>query len=65
MTDNSVKLNKIITLETYNENPDAYNHLFEVQLPPENINLFKVRYHFEMGTPLVGDLVLDLESEKM
>ena len=30
MTDNSVKLKKIITLETYNENPDAYQHLFEV-----------------------------------
>ena len=25
MTDNSIKLNKIITLETFNENPDAIN----------------------------------------
>lgn len=65
MTDNLVKVKKIITLEAYNENPNAYQHLFEVQLPPENINLFKVRHHFEMGTPVVGDLVLDLESEKM
>ena len=65
MTDNLVKLKKIITLQAYNENPDAYQHLFEVQLPPENINLFKVRHNFEMGTPMVGDLVLDLESEKM
>ncbi len=65
MTDNLVKLKKIITLEAYNENPDTYQHLFEIQLPPKNINLFKVRHHFEMGTPMVGDLVLDLESEKM
>ncbi|MFX1445622.1 MAG: hypothetical protein ACFFHV_19575 [Promethearchaeota archaeon] len=65
MTDNLVKLKNIITLETYNKNPVAYQHLFEVQLPPDNINLFKVRSHFEMGTPLVGDLVLDLENEKM
>ena len=65
MTDNLVKLKKIITLEAYNENPSTYQHLFEVQLPPEKINLFKVRHNFEMGTPMVGDLVLDLESEKM
>jgi len=65
MSDNSIRLKNIVTLETYNENPDKFQHLFEVQNPPENINLFKVRYSFEMGTPLVGDLVLDLESERL
>ncbi len=65
MTKDSIKVKNIITLETYLKNKDSYQHLFEVQLPPESINLFKVRYNFEMGTPLVGDLLLDLESERM
>ncbi len=57
------KIEKIINFEIYIENQELYKHLFEVQLPPEDTNLWKIRFHYDMGTPLVGDLILDLENE--
>ena len=60
-----LKIKNIITLGAYMKKKNSYEHLFEVQLPPEGATLFKVRYNFDMGTPLVGDLILDLETERM
>ena len=53
----------IIDFEDYMGAKDQYQHLFEVQVPPEDLHSFKPRMGFELGTPLVGDLVLDLEEE--
>jgi len=64
MTETLVQIKNIINFDDYIKNPQEYNHLFEVQIPPDDINLWKIRYNFDMGTPLVGDLLLDLESEK-
>jgi hypothetical protein len=58
---------RIINIVTYNDyikEENLYENLFEVQLPPEDINLWKIRYNFNMGTPLLGDLLLDLEQEE-
>ncbi|TFG30285.1 MAG: hypothetical protein EU532_01480 [Promethearchaeota archaeon] len=65
MPSDLLKIENIITFAAFFENIDLYGHLFEVQTPPEGVNLFKVRYNFDMGTPLVGDLILDLENERM
>ena len=63
MTEKSLKVLNIINIEDYLKNSREYHHLFEVQLPPDEINLWKVRDHFDMGTLMVGDLLLDLEQE--
>lgn len=63
MSDKILKIKNILNFNTYYKNETLYNHLFEVQQPPENINLWKIRFNFGLGTPLVGDLVLDLEKE--
>ncbi|MHA1489269.1 MAG: hypothetical protein ACTSRI_06405 [Promethearchaeota archaeon] len=65
MTNNLKKIKNIITLEEYINNKEKYIHLFEVQLPPDDLKLFKPRLNFEMGNPLIGDLRLDLEKENM
>ncbi|MGV9172026.1 MAG: hypothetical protein ACOC44_16600 [Promethearchaeia archaeon] len=59
------KITKIFQVEDYTKDPKKFSHLFEVQFPPEDINLFKPRTNFTMGTPLVGDLYLDLEQEDL
>lgn len=59
------KLTNIITLEDYISKENDYNHLIEVQFPPADVNIFKVRMNFDMGTPLIGDLVLDVEAENL
>ena len=64
MSESSIKIEKILKFDEIVTEPNEYIHLFEVQLPPKDINLWKIRYNFDMGTPLVGDLLLDLESEK-
>jgi len=64
MPENIFKVKHFISFNTYYDNKELYNHLFEVQLPPDEINLFKIRSNFTMGTPLVGDLLLDLEKER-
>ena len=63
MTEQPLKIKNIINLEDYIKNEEEYKHLFEVQLPPEGLRLFRIRENINMGTPLVGDLVLDLEAE--
>ncbi|MFO8017680.1 MAG: hypothetical protein R6U96_03535 [Promethearchaeia archaeon] len=65
MTIEKQKIAKIIHIEEYIDEPTKFSHLFEVQLPPEKINLWKPRRNFNMGTPLIGDLYLDLEEEDM
>jgi hypothetical protein len=65
MTEKIIKIKKILTLESYVKNLELYSHLFEVQLPPKNINLWKIRLNFGMGTPLIGDLLLNLEQERI
>lgn len=60
-----VQIRKIVNLNDYVANKKEFEHLFEVQLPPEGIKLWKPRFNFELGTPLIGDLYLDLEQEKM
>jgi hypothetical protein len=65
MKESPFKMKKILTFESYLKSKDLYEHLFEVQVPPENIKLWKVRYNFDMGTPMIGDLLLDLEQERM
>jgi len=63
---NKIKnINKIISMEIYIKNKEFYDHLFEVQLPSEDLKLWKPRFNFEMGTPLIADLLLDIEEEKM
>jgi len=61
----SLKINHIVNLERYLEDSNAYSHLFEVQLPPDDIKQWKIRYNYDMGTPLIGDLLLDIEEENM
>ena len=63
MTDTLLRIQNILNLDKFIQKSSEYNHLFEVQIPPNDINLWKVRFHFEMGTPMVGDLLLDLEQE--
>jgi hypothetical protein len=53
----------IINLNNYLDNQDNFNHLFKVQLPHENLKLWKVRYKIDLGTFIVGDLLLNLEEE--
>ncbi len=65
MPNNQINIQNIVKMDDYVRNEEKYEHIFEVQLPPKNINLFKPRFNFEMGTPLVGDLLLDLEQENM
>jgi hypothetical protein len=65
MKETSIKIKKILTFESYLKNKELYKYLFEIQMPPENIKLWKVRYNFDLGTILVGDLLLDLEQERM
>ncbi len=65
MKSNLKRIENIITLEEYINNKEKYIHLFEVQLPPADLKLFKPRLNFEMGNPLIGDLRLDLEKENM
>ena len=64
MEKDAKKVKTIITFNDYATHVNIYNHLFEVQLPTEDLKLWKTRYRFELGTPLVGDLLLDLEQEK-
>jgi len=59
------KIRNIITLEEYRRNEKDYEYLFEIQLPPNDLKMFKVRFNFDLGNPLIGDLILDLEQEKM
>ncbi len=47
------------------EKKEIYEHLFEIQTPPSDIKLWKIRFNFDLGTLLLGDLLLDLEQEKM
>lgn len=65
MTEKIEKLTNIITLEDYISKENDYNHLIEVQFPPADVNMFKVRFNFDMGTPLIGDLILDVETESL
>ena len=65
MTDKLIKIQKIITIKDFQNNRENFIYLFEVQFPPKEIKLFKERYNFELGTLLVGDLLLDLEKERM
>lgn len=65
MEKNTLKIKNIINLEEFYDNSIEFSHLFEVQTPPKEIRLFKERFNFEIGNLLVGDLVLDLESERM
>ncbi len=64
MAQTPLRVKNIVNFERYLENPSNYSHLFKVQLPPEDINLWKIRYNVEIGTPLIGDLFLSLEEEK-
>lgn len=64
MESNVKKIKTIITLNDYAKGTNIYKHLFEVQLPTEDLKLWKPRYNFELGTLLVGDLLLDLEQER-
>ncbi|MHA1150348.1 MAG: hypothetical protein ACTSR8_19140 [Promethearchaeota archaeon] len=63
MTENLQNVKTIIKMGDYLKDPNLYNFLFELQQPPNDINLWKIKYNFKMGTPLVGDLILDLEKE--
>ena len=63
MSESSLKIQNLINLDNYIKNSEEYNHLFEVQLPPDDINIWKIRSNFDMGTIMVGDLLLDLEKE--
>ncbi len=65
MSDRALKIKKIINFKCYQENKEIYAHLFEIQQPNEDIKLFKERYSHDLGTLLVGDLVLDLERERL
>ena len=60
----TTKIKNIIRFNDFVKDPIEFTHLFEVQVPPDDINLWKIRYNFDMGTPLVGDLLLNLESER-
>ncbi|MHA1274545.1 MAG: hypothetical protein ACTSQJ_17060 [Promethearchaeota archaeon] len=63
MEPNVYKIKNIIRLEDYYENINLFNHLFEVQLPPNDLKSWRPRYNYEIGNLLVGDLILDLEKE--
>ena len=63
MTENIKNVKNILKMEDYLKEPNLYNFLFELQQPANDNELWKIKYNFEMGTPLVGDLLLDLEKE--
>ncbi|MBD3255022.1 MAG: hypothetical protein GF383_08005 [Candidatus Lokiarchaeota archaeon] len=65
MSEKEFEIQKIVDINRYLQNPAAYRHLFEVQVPPSKIKTWKVRYNYILGTLMVGDLILDLESENM
>ncbi len=65
MSQNLFNIKNVFTIDDIYRNKEDLHHLFEVQLPPKEIKLFKERFHFELGTLLIGDLVLDLEKERM
>lgn len=50
MESNVKKIKTIITLNDYAKGTNIYKHLFEVQLPTEDLKLWKPRYNFELGT---------------
>ncbi len=60
----SENIKNIVTLRLYTEKKENFEHLFEIQTPPKDIKLWKVRLNFDLGTLLIGDLLLDLEQEK-
>ena len=65
MNESLINIKNIIKFEDYIKNTKEFIHIFEVQMPPDEINLWKIRYNYDMGTPLLGDLLLDLEKENM
>ncbi|MHA1723448.1 MAG: hypothetical protein ACTSXH_01200 [Promethearchaeota archaeon] len=65
MNETISKIKNIVTFNDFKENKERYMHLFEVQIPNEHIKLFKERTTHDLGTLMVGDLVLDLERERL
>lgn len=65
MTEDIYNIKKIITLDEHANNIKEFEHLFEVQLPPIEGPMFSIRSNYEIGTLLVGDLVLNLEIEQV
>ena len=58
-------IKRIIVFNDYIKESEKYIHLFEIQLPPTDLQNFRPKYNFEQGgTLLVGDLVLNIEVEE-
>jgi len=55
---------RIIKFEDYIKESESYKHIFEVQFPSENLKGWNIKYDYSIGTPLIGDLIMNNFEDK-